>query len=222
MRMNRLEQTKDLSPTLYSEEFQQTYHSIHGAIAESNHVFLQKGLNEISKIKNEISIFEMGYGTGLNAALTWKYALEDKLKINYYSIEKYPVENDLISNFKTQDNELNQYLNQLNQAKWNIDHSFEGFQFQKILGDLNDIELEKTFDIIYYDAFSPNAQPELWTEDIFRKMYSCLNPNGILVTYCAKGQVKRNLKAVGFLVDSPPGPIGKREMTRGRKLITNK
>lgn len=220
--MNRLELTKDLSPTLYSEEFQQTYHSIHGAISESNHVFIQYGLAEIAKTKNDISILEMGYGTGLNAALTWQYAIKNQLQINYYSIEKFPVDAELYHQFITQDKELNLMLSQLNQSEWNIIHSFSSFQFIKNQMDIESLNLEMKFDLIYYDAFSPNAQPELWTETIFKKMYDSLNPNGILVTYCAKGQVKRNLKAAGFYVESPTGPVGKREMTRARKLITNK
>ena len=219
--MNRLEQTKDLSPTLFSEDFQQTYHSIHGAISESNHVFIQQGLAEIAKTKNEISIFEMGYGTGLNAALTWKYALENKLNIRYLSLEKFPIERSIQDSFLTQDSDLNHLLIELNQAEWSLLHSLERFQFKKIQGDISHVDLEKNFDLIYYDAFSPNAQPELWTEAIFKKMYDCLNPDGLLVTYCAKGQVKRNLKAAGFHVESPPGPVGKREMTRARKLISN-
>lgn len=215
--MNRLEQTKDLSPTLFSEEFQQTYHSIHGAISESNHVFIQHGLSEILKHKNSISIFEMGYGTGLNAALTWKYTLEKNIRIQYQSVEKFPVERNIQDSFLTQDHELNLLLRQLNQAEWNTLHSLEGFQFQKIQDDITKLNLNQSFDLIYYDAFSPNAQPELWTEAIFEKMYHSLYPNGLLVTYCAKGQVKRNLKATGFVVESPPGPMGKREMTRARK-----
>ena len=219
--MNRLEQTKDLSPTLYSEEFQQTYHSIHGAISESNHVFIQNGLCELLKTKREISILEMGYGTGLNAALTWQYALKNELQVSFYSIEKFPVDAELYHQFITQDKELNLMLGQLNQSEWNNIHSFGNFQFMKNQMDIESLNLEMKFDLIYYDAFSPNAQPELWTEDVFRKMYECLNPNGVLVTYCAKGQVKRNLKAAGFHVESPPGPAGKREMTRARKLISN-
>ena len=220
-RMNRLEQTKDLSPTLYSEDFQQTYHSIHGAISESNHVFIQHGLAEVAKTKNDISIFEMGYGTGLNAALTWKFALEKKLRIRYQSVEKFPVEGSIQDSFLTQENSLNHLLKQLNQAEWGIIHSLEGFQFQKIQDDITRLNLNQDFDLIYYDAFSPNAQPELWTETLFKKIYDGLNPNGLLVTYCAKGQVKRNLKAAGFYVESPPGSVGKREMTRARKLISN-
>jgi tRNA U34 5-methylaminomethyl-2-thiouridine-forming methyltransferase MnmC len=220
--MNRLEQTKDLSPTLYSEEFQQTYHSIHGAISESNHVFIQNGLCELLKTKREISILEMGYGTGLNAALTWQYALKNELQVSFYSIEKFPVDAELYHQFITQDKQLNLMLCQLNQSEWNSNHSFGNFQFMKNQMDLESLNLEMKFDLIYYDAFSPNAQPELWTETIFKKMYDSLNPNGMLVTYCAKGQVKRNLKAAGFHVESPPGPVGKREMTRARKLIMNK
>ncbi|MBL7789995.1 MAG: tRNA (5-methylaminomethyl-2-thiouridine)(34)-methyltransferase MnmD [Chitinophagales bacterium] len=219
--MTRLEQTKDLSPTLFSETFQQTYHSIHGAISESNHVFIEHGLSEILKTKSKISIFEMGYGTGLNAVLTWQYAIKNKLDIQYYSIEKFPVEKNVYHEFKTQDDQLNLLLSQLNQSEWGEVHKFNKFQFQKSIDDLISIKFNQVFDLIYFDAFSPNAQPELWTESIFKKIYESMHSDGILVTYCAKGQVKRNLKTAGFLVESPAGPVGKREMTRARKTITN-
>lgn len=219
--MTRLEQTKDLSPTLFSETFQQTYHSIHGAISESNHVFIEHGLSEILKTKSKISIFEMGFGTGLNAVLTWQYAIKNELDIQYYSIEKFPVEKNIYHEFKTQDDQLNLLLSQLNQSKWGEVHKFNKFQFQKSIDDLISIKFNQVFDLIYFDAFSPNAQPELWTESIFKKIYESMHSDGILVTYCAKGQVKRNLKTAGFLVESPAGPVGKREMTRARKTITN-
>jgi tRNA U34 5-methylaminomethyl-2-thiouridine-forming methyltransferase MnmC len=202
--MNRVEITKDDSPTLYSEAFGQTYHSIHGALSESLHVFIKHGLAEIAQSKKEISIFEMGFGTGLNAALTWQYALQNQLKITYITIEKFPISPEVSAQFITQDLDLNAAITRLQEKSWNEEHIFPQFNFH-----------------IYFDAFSPSSQPELWTEEIFSKMYHLLYPSGLLTTYCAKGQVKRNLKNVGFLVESPPGPMRKREMTVARKLISN-
>ena len=219
--MNRVEITKDDSPTLYSEAFGQTYHSIHGALSESLHVFIKHGLAEIAQSKKEISIFEMGFGTGLNAALTWQYALQNQLQITYITIEKFPVSPEVSSQFITQDLDLNATITRLQEKSWNEKHIFPQFNFHKIKGDLMNLNLSMQFDLIYYDAFSPSSQPELWTEEIFSKMYHLLYPGGILTTYCAKGQVKRNLKNVGFLVESPPGPMRKREMTVARKLISN-
>jgi tRNA U34 5-methylaminomethyl-2-thiouridine-forming methyltransferase MnmC len=219
--MNRVEITKDDSPTLYSEAFGQTYHSIHGALSESLHVFIKHGLAEIAQSKKEISIFEMGFGTGLNAALTWQYALQNQLKITYITIEKFPISPEVSAQFITQDLDLNAAITRLQEKSWNEEHIFPQFNFHKIKGDLMNLNLSMHFDLVYFDAFSPSSQPELWTEEIFSKMYHLLYPGGILTTYCAKGQVKRNLKNVGFLVESPPGPMRKREMTVARKLINN-
>jgi tRNA U34 5-methylaminomethyl-2-thiouridine-forming methyltransferase MnmC len=219
--MNRVEITKDDSPTLYSEAFGQTYHSIHGALSESLHVFIKHGLAEIAQRKKEISIFEMGFGTGLNAALTWQYALQNQLQITYITIEKFPISEEVSTQFITQDSDLNDRIVRLQAVSWNEEHIFPQFNFQKIKGDLMNLNLSEQFDLIYYDAFSPSSQPELWTEEIFSKMYNLLYPSGLLTTYCAKGQVKRNLKNVGFIVESPPGPMRKREMTVARKLISN-
>ena len=219
--MNRVEITKDDSPTLYSEAFGQTYDSIHGAISESLHVFIRHGLEEIAQTKKQISIFEMGFGTGLNAALTWQYALQQQLDITYVTIEKFPISEEVSTQFITQDSDLNDRIVHLQAVSWNEEHVFPQFNFQKIKGDITNLELSTQFDLIYYDAFSPSSQPELWTEDVFSKMYDLIYPSGLLTTYCAKGQVKRNLKNVGFLVESPPGPMRKREMTVARKLISN-
>jgi len=220
--MNRIELTSDLSPTLYSEEFEQTYHSHHGAISESMHVFIQNGLEKwLFSGKKKLRIFEMGFGTGLNAALTWQYALKYDLEIEYETIELFPVNANLICDFKTLDEDLNQKIQILHKIDWEKQFDFRQFQFTKKRVSLIDYASDILFDLIYFDAFSPNAQPELWTESIFEKMYQLLNPNGILTTYCAKGEVKRNLKKVGFEVQSPPGAMGKREMTVAVKNITN-
>lgn len=220
--MNRIELTNDLSPTLYSEEFEQAYHSHYGAISESMHVFIQNGLEKwLLSGKKNIRIFEMGFGTGLNAALTWQYALKHHLTIQYETIELFPVDINLISDFKTLDEDLNQKIQILHEINWNEPFNFEPFQLIKKQESLIDFDSAVPFDLIYFDAFSPNAQPELWTESIFEKMYQLLNPNGILTTYCAKGEVKRNLKKAEFEVQSPPGAKGKREMTVAIKNIAN-
>jgi len=214
--MNRLEITKDGSPTLYSEVFRQTYHSIHGALSESLHVFIKHGLEDVCQRKKKISILEMGFGAGLNAALTWQYAEMHSLDIRYVTIEKFPISEEVSAQFITKDPKLNAYLAQLNKAVWGLNHEFPHFTFQKVKADWVDIKRTHPIDLIYYDAFSPGAQPELWTEDLFKKMYDLLSPEGLLTTYCAQGQVKRNLKNAGFIVESPPGPLRKREMTVAR------
>jgi tRNA U34 5-methylaminomethyl-2-thiouridine-forming methyltransferase MnmC len=212
--------TKDNSPTIYSEQFQQTYHSIHGAIAESEHVFIQHGLVDVSKNKSEISIFEMGLGTGLNAALTWKYAEKNNLKISYEAIELFPVDSNIIADYKTTDEVLNQKIKSIYNSDWDQEFETENFKFTKLKIDLDHYQTSKKYDLIYFDAFGPKAQPELWTEKIFKKLFNLLNPNGILTTYCAQGQAKRNLKAAGFTISNPPGPIGKREMTVALKVAS--
>lgn len=204
--------TKDKSPTLFSSTFDQTYHSIHGAISESLHVFIENGVKSIGP-KESISIFEMGYGTGMNAMLTYLYGKHSCITMDYLSIEKFPVKNDLYNEILFEDQEMTDVLLRLNQLDWNQKHSMNGFEFEKRELDIEDFIPIRKFDVIYFDAFSPNSQPELWSARIFEKMYAMLHSGGILTTYCAKGEVKRTLKSCGFKVESRPGPIGKREMT---------
>ncbi len=210
--------TGDGSHSVYAEKFGEPYHSRHGAIQESNHVFIESGLSFINKNKSEINIFEMGYGTGLNGVLTSIYARENKIKVNYQAIEKFPLSEEKIASlnyFELLDISQTFYLeHHKNQEGINKNiHSHFHLELQE--GDLNEIELPSThFDLIYFDAFAPAAQPELWTEAVFAKLFRCLKPGGILTTYCAKGIVKRAMKAAGFIVEGIPGPPGKREMTR--------
>ena len=215
MFLNTIVKTNDGSPTLYSQTFNQTYHSTHGAIAESEHVFIKNGIEWYLKHTDnqKISIFEMGFGTGLNCYLTEKYTLKNNISVEYLSIEKFPIETVLINEIANvlEDCKLFESIHQTPWEEWIASHS--NFKYKKTLGDLLDFNFENTIDIIFYDAFSPNSQPELWSVELFHKLYNSLNPKGILTTYCAKGQVKRNLKQAGFDVLSLPGPIGKREMT---------
>jgi tRNA U34 5-methylaminomethyl-2-thiouridine-forming methyltransferase MnmC len=215
--------TDDHSHTLYSERFKATYHSIRGAISESKHVFIQNGLQYVHEKyqAKEISILEVGFGTGLNAFMTYLYAKENALEINYQSVEAYPVplEESSQLNYTSQFSEQEKIVfNQMHQQEWNrVGEISNKFSLTKHLSLLEEFNIQKQFDVIYFDAFSPSEQPEIWTETIFKKMYDLLYTNGVLVTYCAQGQMKRNMKQAGFKVKALPGFGSKREMTRGEK-----
>jgi tRNA U34 5-methylaminomethyl-2-thiouridine-forming methyltransferase MnmC len=221
--MNEIVETKDGSHSLKSDKFNQTYHSIHGAIAESEHVFIEAGLNFASKNKDELTIFEMGFGTGLNAFLTAVHGSDQKLKIHYETVEQYPVDLDQINHLNYAElinNGKNSELFQsLHTAKWETDKAInENFTLMKRNCNLKDYRSEPgSVDVIYFDAFSPNAQPELWTIDVFRQMFEMLKLEGVLVTYCCKGIVRRAMLEAGFTVDKLEGPPGKREMIRATK-----
>lgn len=211
--------TRDGSHTLYSEQFHATYHSVNGAREESLYVFIKNGLLKYlsEHNTNELNILEMGFGSGLNAILTYIEAQKLRLKINYHTIEAFPVNlNDVnqlnySSNFSETDLAT---FKKLHECSWNSSHEINNtFTLTKHNCTLQNFSTNKQFDIIYFDAFSPTQQPELWTEEVFTKMYNNLNNKGILVTYCAQGQMKRNLKVAGFMVKALPGFFGKREMT---------
>jgi len=225
--------TEDGSHTLFVPELNEHYHSVHGAVQESMHVFIQTGLNIIID-KKSISILEVGFGTGLNALLTLREAMEQKKDISFTSIEKYPItveEIEILNYAAFLGIDFSDVYKQLHDATWNSyveiqlscsdDNNNSSFQLKKLQLDLLNFITEEKFDLIYFDAFSPNVQPELWSETVFKKMYNCLQPKGILVTYSAKGFVKRNLRAAGFLVKRLPGPPGKREMLRAIKEAIN-
>lgn len=205
----KLIQTQDGSYSLYSELYNEAYHSRHGAFTESNHVFIKNGL--LRSGFKKLRILEMGFGTGFNAYLTLLASIENNLTIDYISLEKHPVADDYQYNFK-KDLSFKKIL----ECPWNkrIQLTKE-YSLYKIETDILSWDFAPApFDLIYYDAFSPEKQPELWSTDIFLKIREHLNPAGSLVTYCAKGQVKRNLKSAGFNIEALPGPPGKREMTR--------
>jgi tRNA U34 5-methylaminomethyl-2-thiouridine-forming methyltransferase MnmC len=219
--------TRDGSSTIYHAELDQHYHSIHGAVQESKHVFMKMGFFPIKESGlelthcKEISILEVGFGTGLNAFLVLQECLRDvSLKCFYTSLEAFPlsVENSAQLNYAGESEK--EYFESLHAAEWNKAISItKNFVLHKIQIKLEDfIPAENSYDLIFFDAFSPEAQPELWTEEIFKKLYHGMKANGILVTYCAKGQVRRNLVAAGFNVERLEGPPGKREMLRGKRL----
>ncbi len=218
----KLIKTGDGSHSLYLEDLDENYHSVHGAIQESSHVFIEAGLNYFSKTQN-INIFEIGFGTGLNAFLTLLANSNCSRDVNYHSIEKNPLDIEIIqklnySSLLCSDGK-NELFENLHSARWDEVVSFENkFFLKKITGELQSHQFNSTkFDLVYFDAFGPRVQPEMWTTEIFEKIYKAMNTNGILVTYCAKGEVKRTLKNVGFTLESLKGPPGKREMTRAVK-----
>lgn len=223
-----LVQTKDNSYTLFVPELDEHYHSVHGAVQESQHVFIQAGLVELAAQKKELSILEIGFGTGLNALLSCLSADKLDVAIQYTGLEKYPVKEEewakldyaskLPTIYEPAPNEVLQLFESMHQAPWEAPVALSPrFELLKRQMDFQDFESSQSFDLIYYDAFAPSAQPELWTTALFTKMYAALKPKGLLTTYCVKGYVRRNMQASGFDVEKIPGPPGKREMARAWK-----
>ncbi len=214
--------TKDGSTTIHLPEWNEQYHSKHGAIQEAYHVFIKNGLQPIADPKNKISILEVGFGTGLNGFITFLEAQKSNLLIDYVGVEAYPINQEeqqqlnFLSELKAQ--ALATIFNKMHVLPWNAKHQLsERFFLTKRQRCFSEIEDEATFDLIYFDAFGPRVQPELWTVTIFKRMYNALKSNGVLVTYSAKGSVRRAMQESGFTVERLPGPPGKREMLRATK-----
>ncbi len=221
--------TADGSKTIQIEEWDEQYHSIHGALQESQHVFIKTGLQEVLKnkqsITNEISILEIGFGTGLNALLTALEAEKQAKHIKYVAVEAYPISEIEIAALNYSEllegKESNRNFNALHNCSWEEPHTISpNFQLTKRLLKFQDIVDVNTYNLIYFDAFGPRVQPELWTEDVFKIMFQAMKPQGVLVTYSAKGSVRRAMQSVGFTVERLPGPPGKREMLRATKHPT--
>ncbi|MCL6294582.1 tRNA (5-methylaminomethyl-2-thiouridine)(34)-methyltransferase MnmD [Jejuia spongiicola] len=234
--------TADGSSTIHLPEWDEQYHSKHGAIQEAYHVFIKHGLHyfcnseqseesqrkiidvtssSVEKYRN-ISILEIGFGTGLNAFITLLEAKKLKIFVDYFGVEAYPVLMDEINQLNYSE-ELNvedksSLFNKLHEVSWEEFHKVTSyFSLAKQKRFFSEIKEENCYNIIYFDAFGARVQPELWTESIFQKMYSALKIKGILVTYSAKGSVRRAMETVGFKVERLPGPPGKREMLRATK-----
>ncbi len=214
--------TADGSHTISIPEMNVTYHSHHGAIGESMHVYINAGLLPLLDVPlhDRINIFEMGFGTGLNALLTLQKALECKRSIHYTAIELFPLTQTEITQVNYGQFLKNQtdFL-QLHNCEWQKEIRInEYFTLKKIKLSLNEIIIPADINCIYFDAFSPTVQPELWTTEVFEKMYSFLQPGGTLVTYSSKSEIRKNMKAAGFTISKIPGPWGKREMVRAERL----
>lgn len=209
--------TKDGSHSLFVPSLNEQYHSIHGAKQEAEHVFLKMGLGFHQKEK--LRVFEVGFGTGLNALLSCDYAVKNHKHIEYVSIEKYPVtktEFSVLNYGRLLD--MQTVFEAMFEQEWEVNCVVNDyFSLQKINNDLEKDLLPEGFDVIYFDAFAPNKQPDMWTVEVFRKMKSILLEGGCLVTYCCQGQARRTMIEAGFTVEKVPGPPGKREMLRAMK-----
>jgi tRNA U34 5-methylaminomethyl-2-thiouridine-forming methyltransferase MnmC len=218
--MNHLVKTSDGSHTIYVPELNEHYHSIHGAVQESEHIFIKAGYESCSA--DPLYIFEAGFGTGLNALLTAVRSVKENREVFYTAVEKYPVGNDLIKTLNHHEyagSDGKRVFELIHSSPWGGMHCIcNKFNLLKEEGDLADFIPVYPIDVVYFDAFGPDKQPAMWTRDIFERIASAMRYGGILVTYSAKGEVKRNLRSVGFDVKLLPGPPGKREMISAKKI----
>ncbi len=213
--------TGDGSKTIQIQDWNEQYHSIHGAVNEAYHVFIDKGFTYLTK--ETISILEIGFGTGLNALITLIEAEKKNKSVDYTGIEAYPISREEISQLDyietLKADAFREVFLEMHRSSWEKRIGLTPyFSFNKQKKDFQEISDSNLYDLIYFDAFGARVQPELWTEIIFDKMYNALTENGVLVTYSAKGSVRRAMQAVGFVVERLPGPPGKREMLRALKV----
>ena len=211
-----IEKTDDGSATLFVPELNEHYHSTKGARTESQHIFIDMGLKAVSTAHPQV--LEIGFGTGLNALLTLEAAEADKRPVHYTGIELYPLAWEEVDVLKYSDNPL---FKTLHSVPWEEDVAITPyFTLKKIREDARKaVNTKRSFDVIYFDAFAPEKQPEMWDEALFRNLYTSMNAGGVLTTYCAKGIIRRMLQSVGFKVERLPGPPGgKREILRASKV----
>lgn len=214
-------ETSDGSKTLFIPEMNEQYHSVNGALTESDYVFLEKGYRNHPSIS--LSIFEVGFGTGLNALLTAIEAEKSKRHTHFSSIEKYPITKDELNalDYGTLlSGEAVEIFKKLHSAQWDTNVRIsEYFSLVKIKGDLKSMAIKTNdgYDIVYFDAFGPDKQPDMWDATILSKIYEACSPGAIFVTYSAKGEIRRRLESCGFKMERLPGPPGKRQMLRGAK-----
>lgn len=215
--------TADGSPTLYIEEWQEHYHSMHGAVQESKHVFLDAGLIPLLEKLQQVRILEVGLGTGFNALLTLATILQTEKRVTYHALEPHPIPIDIIEQFTEKHLLLlgsgASYFHALHRSPWQRSVDLHPqFTLTKLQMGVQAYTEKECLDLVYFDAFSPRVQPDMWVADVFLGLYHALATNGVLVTYCAKGAVRRTLQEVGFQVERLPGPPGKREMLRATKF----
>jgi tRNA U34 5-methylaminomethyl-2-thiouridine-forming methyltransferase MnmC len=214
--------TRDGSFTLRSEQLDVFHHSVHGAVQESKHVFIEMGLKRLSA--SHINVLEVGLGTGLNALLTWLHVSEHGGQVRYTALEPYPVPHEVVMDIDHPGAVGRPELSDAFIAMMSVPPDVEldvtdAFTFVRSTTSALELSDVSRFDMVYFDAFAPRTQPELWTPDVFRRMHNALRPGGILVTYCAKGNVRRAMLAAGFTVERLPGPPGKRQMLRATRPL---
>jgi len=206
--------------TLVDNRLKEQYHSMSGSMQQSMHVFIKNGLCALNKNLHEISILEMGFGTGLNAILTYRENQVMRKPIHYTTVEAFPLPASVTGNlnyFEYFGKPLKTVFDGMHSCNWFENVVFGDFVLHKLQADMLELQLDGAYDLVYYDAFSPLHQPELWTFEVLHKIYAACKSNALLVTHCSKGDVKQTLKAVGFEVEILPGIHGKKQMIRARK-----
>lgn len=212
--------TEDGSHSIFVKDLNEVYHSRHGAVNESRHVFIEAGLKQRSEF---VRILEVGFGTGLNAFLTLQQCLETGLKVDYVSLEPFPIEKEIWQQLNYPEiinmPHGNKMFRKLHECEWErFVEIHPQFRIKKHLSGIFEVELEDNyFDLVYFDAFAPEIAPDLWTLPVFQKIFNAMKRQGVFVTYSAKGDVRRALQNVGLTVERIPGPKGKREMLRAVK-----
>lgn len=215
--------TEDGSHTLFVPSLNETYHSTHGAIQESKHVFIKNGLEFLtdSAQMDKVAILEIGFGTGLNTLLTYEFsAMNPEIKIEYTSLEPFPLSEEIIQglNYHKQEDSSALGWQKIHAADWGVPTLISNnYKILKLPNTVQDFTPDHSFDLIYFDAFAPGKQPEVWDKTIFEKLFHIMNQGAVLTTYCAQGKFKRNLKSIGFKVESLPGPPGKMQIVRASK-----
>ncbi|ANI89077.1 hypothetical protein A9P82_07105 [Arachidicoccus ginsenosidimutans] len=216
--------TSDGSHTVEATELATHYHSIHGALQESMHVFIRAGLEYFlqKNRKRNVAVFEMGFGTGLNALMSLQVAIQKQITVHYTTVELFPLKKEeysLLNYSKLLPQSFEEdYLQELHSCGWGKDEIIHPyFIVRKINTSILEMLMNRNFDVVYYDAFDASVQPELWQVSLFEKIFKAMNGGGVFVTYSSKGYVRRALQDVGFGVEKIPGPPKKREMLRGIK-----
>ena len=219
MKLRSIVATEDGSSTLCVPGLNECYHSVHGAIQESMHIFIRNGVESCGK--SDLRILEAGFGTGLNALLALLDARKNNRRVEYHSFEKYPLtrgEAAALNYPGLLGTEAGGWFRELHEAPWDEDAEIlPCFRLHKHLADFGEVSLPPDFDLVFFDAFSPDVQPRLWGEDVLGRFCCALKPGGVFVTYCVKGAVKQTLRRLGMTVKRLPGPPGKREMLRAVK-----
>ena len=215
--------TADGSHSLYLPTVDEHYHSSHGALLEALHVFVGNGFGVAATLqRNSLRVLEVGFGTGLNALLTWQGSRCARLAVAYTAIEPYPLDDELVARLNYPEQlavtTARAMFEAIHRCTWGSEQQLdEHFSLRKCHCSFRQFEPQGQYDLVYHDAFSPAVQPEMWTRDVFAKLAGCMSFGAVLVTYCAKGEVRRHLRSVGLAVEKLPGPPGKREMTRARR-----
>jgi len=223
MHKRKIFTTEDGSASLIDLELDETYHSRHGALSESIHVFIEHGLLSLNHSGGKFRVLEIGFGTGLNAWLTFIEAQKNKYDIYYCGLEPFPVDELILQKLNYHSmhgkEKYKEHFFVMHRADWDQQVAIsDHFKLHKRACKIQDFDDKHSFDLVYFDAFAPQKQPEMWNYEVLKKVCAHMITGGVLVTYCAKGQFKRDLKALGMKVESPPGPPGKREMVRAIKM----